>query len=124
MIDSTQLTGRESLDIIIRQTILIYRWAVYAAFGFIGGGFLIAAIADQSVDAEMALPADLLQQVFDLEASGFFGIGIGLMILTPIVMITSAAYTFLRAADRRYALITLTVAVILSLSIVISFVTG
>lgn len=124
MTDSTQLTSREALDILIQRTISIYRWAVYGSFAFIGLGFLIAIVEDQSVDTEMAGPTQLIRQVLDLQASGFFGIGIGVMILTPIVMIAAGAVTFLRAGDRRYAQITFAVAVILSLSIVISFVTG
>lgn len=124
MINSTQLDNRKTLDIIIQRTIVMYRWAVIASFALIGVGFVIATGADQSVDTEMANPLALLRQIFDLQASGFFGIGIGLMILTPIVMIAVAAGTFFRAGDRRYGIITTAVALILSLSIAISFVIG
>ena len=124
MTDSTQLTSRETLDIIIQRTIIIYRWAVIASFSMIGIGFLITLIANQNIDTNMATPARLLRQVINLEASGFFGIGIGLMVLTPIVMIASAALTFFSAGDKRYGLITTTVAVILLLSIVVSFAIG
>lgn len=124
MTDSTQLTSRETLDIIIQRTILIYRWAVLATFAFIGIGFLITIFADQVVDTEMASPLALLRQVLDFDASGFFGIGIGLMILTPIAMIANAAVIFFNAGDRRYGIITTAVATILLLSIVVSFVIG
>lgn len=124
MTDSTQLTSRDTLDIVIQRTITIYRWAVMASFAMLGIGFLFTIFADQEVDTNMATPAELLRQVIDLEASGFFGIGIGLMILTPIVMIASAAVTFFGAEDKRYGLITSAVAAILLLSIVVSFVIG
>lgn len=124
MTDSTQLTSRETLDIIIQRTIIIYRWAVVATFAMIGAGFLITIAADQNIDTNMATPSELLRQVFSLEASGFFGIGIGLMVLTPIVMIASAALTFFNAGDKRYGLITTSVAGILLLSIFVSFVIG
>lgn len=124
MTDSTQLTSRETLDIIIQRTILIYRWAVVASFAFIGIGFLITIFSQQDIDSKMASPVQLFRQVPDLEASGFFGIGIGLMILTPIVMIANAAVIFFGAKDRRYGFITTTVAAILMLSIVVSFVIG
>lgn len=124
MTDSTQLTSREVLDIIIQRTILIYRWAVYVSFAIIAIGFVLAIAGDQDVSAEMAMPINLLRQIFDLQASGYLGVGIGVMILTPIVMIADGAISFFRAGDRRYGLITIGVAIILSLSIAISFVTG
>lgn len=124
MTDSTQPNSRETLDLIIRNTILTYRWAVIVSFALIGAGFLIAIAADQNVATEMGDPLALIRQLFDLQASGFFGIGIGVMILTPIVMIAAAAIAFFRQGDRRYGLITTAVAIILSLSVAISFVIG
>lgn len=124
MTEPNQLTSREVLNIIIRRTILIYRWAVYLSFALIGIGFAIAILASQEVDAKMAGPGELLRQMFELQASGFFGAGIGVMILTPIVMIAAGAFSFFQAGDRRYGLITIGVAAILSFSIAISFVTG
>lgn len=124
MTDSIQTTSRETLDTIIARTITIYRWAVYISFAFIGAGFLIAALANQSVDAEMESPLRLTRQMLELKASGYFGTGIGVMILTPIVMITAGAAAFFKAGDRRYGFITIAVATILSLSIIISFVIG
>lgn len=124
MNSSLQINHRESLDGIIAQTILIYRWAVIVSFAFIGAGFVIAVLSDEQVTTKMGTPAEIIDNVLNLHASGFFGVGITLMILTPIVMITAAAISFFRANDRRFGLITLSVAIILSLSIVISFVIG
>lgn len=124
MTDSTQLNSRETLDIIIRNTILTYRWAVIVSSALVGAGFLIAIAGDQNVATEMGDPLALISQTFDLQASGFFGLGIGAMILTPIVMIASAAIAFFRQGDRRYGLITTAVAIILSVSVAISFVIG
>lgn len=124
MTGSTQLTSRETLDVIIRHTISVYRWAVYVSFAMLGAGFLIAVIGDQNIGAEMAGPARLVRLAIDFQAAGFIGLGIGVMVLAPIVMIASAAVGFLQAGDRRYAWVTLAVAAILTLSIVISFVTG
>lgn len=124
MTDSTQLTSRETLDLVIQRTIAIYRWAVAATFGFIGVGVLIAIVSDQDVDSKMGLPATLIKEVFQLESSGFIGIGISIMVLTPIVMIATGAASFFASGDRKYGWITVSVAAILSLSIIISFVIG
>lgn len=124
MIHSLQFTSRQTLDVIVKRTIAIYRWAVVASFTIIGIGFLIAIVADQQVETEMSDPLTIASRLFDLQASGFFGAGISVMVLTPIVMIAIAAVTFFRAGDQRYGLITSAVAAILSLSIAISFVIG
>lgn len=124
MTKSPQLTSRDTLNVIVQRTIFSYRWAVIASFAMLGAGFVIALLSNQQVDSEMGSPLAIIRQLFDLEASGFFGIGIGIMILTPIVMIADASITFMKAGDRRYALITAAVAAILSLSIVIAFVIG
>lgn len=124
MAELSQLSSREALDTIIQRTIVIYRWAVTLTFAFVGIGFLITIFGDQNVDSVMGDPDTLFRQVMDLEASGFFGVGISIMILTPIIMIANAAYLFFRAGDKRYGLITSAVVAILLLSIVISYITG
>lgn len=124
MTNAIHFDNRTTLDGIIQRSIQIYRWAVMAAFAFVGAGFLVALVSDETVATEMGSPQTLVRQLFDAHASGFFGIGIGIMILAPIVMIAAAAVDFFRAGDRRYALITTAVTAILTLSIALSFVIG
>lgn len=124
MSSAQPVNSRQTLDSIIHRAIAIYRWAVLVAFGFLAIGFVIAQVRDQRVGTEMGHPDELIQQVLDLQASGFLGLGIAAMIVTPIVMIAAGAWTFLSAGDRRNGLITATVAVILALSIAVSFLIG
>lgn len=124
MTSAQPVNGRQTLDTIIQRAILIYRWAVLLAFGLLGIGFVIALVRDQHVTTKMGHPNELMRQVLDLQASGFLGLGIAAMIVTPIVMIAAGAWTFFAAGDRRYGLITAAVAVILALSIAISFLIG
>lgn len=119
-----QLHHRPILDAIIRRAIEIYRWAVYASFAAIGIGVVLAFLNDGDVDTKMGNPGQIIRHVIDLDAAGFFGLGISIMILAPIVMIATSAVSFFRAGDQRYGLISTAVAVILSLSIVIAFVIG
>lgn len=124
MTDSALPTPRSTLREIRRRTITSYQWAVYASFAFIFAGLIIALFSDDAVETEMGAPSELIGNMIDLHPSGFFGMGIGIMILAPIAMLIDAAITFLRCGDRRFALITGAVALILSLSILISFLKG
>lgn len=122
---STQpLNHRHTLNDIIRRAIDIYRWTVYTSFAAIGVGVVLAFFTNGDVDTKMGNPGKIISNVLDLDAAGFFGLGISIMILAPIVMIATSAITFFRAGDQRYGLISTSVAVILSLSIVIAFVIG
>lgn len=124
MTDSMQHTSHTTLRTIVRRVIVTYRWAVYASFAFVFVGFLVAMLTDHPVETEMGAPSELLRNMIDLHPAGFFGVGIGIMILAPILMLADAASTFLRFGDRRYALITGTVALILAFSILLSFLIG
>lgn len=124
MSDMSVNPNRAVLDKIIGRNITIYRWAVLISFSIIAVGFVIAIIRGSDVDSSVGSPARIISQLADLEASGFLGLGIILMVLTPIVMIADAAIGFFRVGDRRYGFITSAVAAILLLSIVISYVIG
>lgn len=124
MTDSIRHTQHTTLRTIVRRVIAAYQWAVYASFAFIFAGFLVALFTDHDVETEMGAPSELLGNMIDLHPAGFFGMGIGIMILAPIVMLADAALTFLRSGDRRYALMTGLVTLILAFSILLSFLLG
>lgn len=119
-----QAPRRIEIAPVIDATIAIYRWAVYLSFAFLGVGFVAALFSDHPTETEIGTPRDMLRNMLDLHPAGFFGVGIGIMILAPIVMLFEAALILHRKGDRRYALFTLTVALILSLSILIAFLRG
>lgn len=124
MTDSLRHTSHTTLRVIVRRVITTYQWAVYASFAFILAGFLVALFTDHPVETEMGAPSELLSNMIDLHPSGFFGMGIGIMILAPIAMLADATITFMRSDDRRYALITGLVTLILAFSILLSFLRG
>lgn len=119
-----QMLNRPIIKTINRRTIAIYQVAVIATFAFVFAGFAAALIGDHEIENEMGSPTELFSKLIDLNPAGFFGIGIGVMILAPVVMVADAAITFYRGGDKRYALITCAVAAILGFSILISFIWG
>ncbi len=124
MTDRIRPASHVVLRTIIRRVILTYQLAVYASFGFVLAGFLVALFTDHPVSTEMGSPLELSRRMAELHPAGFFGVGIGIMILAPIIMLADVASTFLRFGDRRYALITATVTLILAFSILLSFLIG
>lgn len=116
--------NKTSIAPIIAGTMSIYRWAVYLSFAFIGAGLVLAAFTDHEIETKLGTPIDMLRHALELDPTGFFGIGIGVMILAPIAMLGSAAVTFFRNGDRRYGTFTSVVAMVLSLSILIAFLKG
>lgn len=116
--------SRPIIKTINRRTIAIYQFAVYATFAFVFAGFAAAIFGDHVIETEMGAPTELISKLLDLNPSGFFGIGIGIMILAPVVMVADAALSFYRGGDKRFMLITCAVAVILIFSILISFIWG
>ena len=120
----TQPIARPIIKKINRRTIAIYQWAVYATFAFVFAGFATALFGEHELETEMGSPTELISKLIDLNPSGFFGVGIGIMILAPIVMVADAAISFYRGGDKRFALITCGVALILAFSILISFIWG
>ncbi|MCA9835049.1 MAG: DUF1634 domain-containing protein [Thermomicrobiales bacterium] len=115
---------RISIAPVISATLRIYRWAVYISFAFLGVGFALALLTDHEVEREIGTPVEMVRRALELHPSGYFGIGIGVMILAPIAMLINAAVILFRLGDRKYARFTALVALILSLSILVAFLKG
>lgn len=115
---------RISIAPVIRGTIQICRWAVYIAFAFLAVGFGLAPFVDHKVENNIGTPTEMVKRAFELHPSGYFGIGIGIIILAPIAMLINAAITLYRLGDRKYAGFTALVALILSISVLIAFLKG
>lgn len=60
--------------------------------------------------------ADILKGVIRLNASAIINLGILVMLLTPVVRVIAAMIAFFVEKDRKYALVSLTVLIILAIS--------
>ena len=107
---------------IVDQTVNVYRAGYTMSFVLVGIGLLIALIGDKELSTELGGPNAIMDHVADLDPNGFIGLGIGVMILTPIVMSIEVAINFFRANDLRFSLITSAVAVILLVTMALAFI--
>jgi uncharacterized membrane protein len=107
---------------IVDQTVNVYRGGYILSFALVGIGLLVALAGDKELSTELGAPGAIIDHIADLDPNGFIGLGIGVMILTPIVMSIEVAINFFRANDLRFGLITSAVAIILLVTMALAFV--
>lgn len=107
---------------VVEDTIKLFRWGYIASFTFVGIGLLVALIRGLPLATELGGPGEIVEDIIDLDPNGFIGLGIGVMILTPIIMTIEVAVNFFRAGDAKFATITGVVAAILVVTLALAFV--
>jgi uncharacterized membrane protein len=106
---------------VVEQTIGLYRAGYMLSFGLVAIGLIVALVKDISLSAELGGPKVIAQDLVDLDPAGFIGLGIGVMILSPIIMSIEVAWNFFRAHDARFGYITAAVAAILVVTMALAF---
>jgi uncharacterized membrane protein len=114
-------TEADAAERVVEQTIGLYRAGYMLSFGLVFLGLVIALIRDISLSAELGGPKVIISDVLDMDPNGFIGLGIGVMILTPILMSIEVALNFFRARDLRFGYITAAVASILVVTMILAF---
>jgi uncharacterized membrane protein len=115
-------TQNENVERTINQASAVFRIGYMLSFLFVGIGLVDAVIRDHPLAEELGPPRELLNHLLELDPNGFIGLGIGTMILTPIVMTLSVALNFYRARDLRFAAITGAVSLILIVTLALAFI--
>lgn len=90
------------------------------SFALIIVGLIIAILRDEPLSTELGTFGHIFDELITGHSNGFLGIGILVMILSPIVASATIAINFFRIGDRRYGAITTAVFVILMISIALS----
>jgi len=96
-------------------TVLTLGWRI--SFAIILVGLAIAIIRDEPLAAELGRISKVVDDLLGGHSNGFLGLGILVMILSPIVAAATIALNFFRIGDRRYGLISTAVFVVLLVSI-------
>jgi uncharacterized membrane protein len=100
-------------------------WGVYAAMALISIGIVLAGLAGIDPLArglEPALdPVGIVSAMLALQPEGFLWAGIVLILAIPIGRVVVAGVGFLATGERRFALISLLVLVVVIISIVTAF---
>jgi uncharacterized membrane protein len=90
------------------------------SFALIIVGLIIAIVRDEPLTSELGTFDHVLDELLTGHSNGFLGLGILVMILSPIVSSATIALNFFRIGDRRYGFITAAVFAVLVVSIALS----
>lgn len=85
-------------------------------------GLILAVIQQEALPSTLEQPADIARGIFNGDPEAIVGLGIISIILTPFASTIVIAIAFYRQGDRRYALISSVVLLILLVSIGLSLV--
>ncbi len=100
--------------------ITVLTWGFRVSFACIVVGLVLALARDEPLAHTLGKPGAVFEQLIEGHSNGVLGVGILVMILSPVVSALTIALGFLRIGDRRYALITGLVLLILVGSIAFS----
>lgn len=115
-------TGHERAERIVEQTISVFRIGYLVSFALIAIGIVIAIIRRIGLATELGPPVEIARDIMDFDPNGFIGLGIGVMILTPIIMTIEVTINFFRAGDSKFGTISGIVAGILVVTMALAFV--
>lgn len=115
-------TSSERAERVVEDTISLFRWGYIASFALVGVGIIIALIRRIPLATELGGPGKIISDVMELDPNGFIGLGIGVMILTPIIMTIEVTANFFRAGDARFGTISGVVAAILVVTLALAFI--
>ena len=92
------------------------------SFALIVVGLVTAIIRDEPLAGELGTFSQVYDELITGHSNGFLGVGILVMILSPIVASATIALNFFRIGDRRYGIITAAVFAVLVISIALSLI--
>lgn len=115
-------TKHERAERIVEQTITVFRGGYMVSFALIAIGLVIAIARRIPLATELGPPMEIVNDLLDLDPNGFIGLGIGAMILTPVIMTIEVTVNFFRAGDTMFGMISGTVAGILIVTMALAFI--
>lgn len=99
-------------------TVLTFGWRI--SFVIIVIGLVISIVRDEPLAAELGRIGKVVGDLLGGHSNGFLGLGILVMILSPIVATATIATNFFRIGDRRYGQISSAVFIVLLVSIAVA----
>ncbi len=101
-------------------TARVLRWGFRASGALLIVGLAVSVIQNEGLHTSVESIPVILRQIADGNGAGIVALGILVMIATPIASTFNIALTCIRIGDRRYALITSAVLLILFVSALIA----
>ena len=113
-VETPQAQGTRDLNEVVHQILII---GLYVSIFFMVSGLIIDLIRNRAFPTTMLTLPEVWARLLQLRASGFFSLGLLLLILTPLLRVVGSFFVFLWERDWRYAGVTLIVLVVMLVSI-------
>lgn len=103
-----------------RPTAQTLTWGFRVTATLLMIGIVLSAIQGEELHTSVEDIPTIVEQILDGNGAGVVALGILVMIATPIVSVLSVVFSCMRIGDRRYAVITSSVLIILFISAAIA----
>lgn len=103
----------------------VLKTGLYSSLAITVLGLVLVTMQHIPTEAVKALPfGDLLSYLLRGNGTAVLDFGLVLLMLTPVARVVAAVYGYIREGDRRFALISFVVLVVLSISFIVASLTG
>jgi uncharacterized membrane protein len=82
-------------------------------------GLIIELIRSGTLPEATLHPVEAIRQTLQLRSSGFLSLGLLVLLVTPVMRVIGSIIVFALEGDRRYALVTLTVLLVMTASVLL-----
>ncbi|HWV23337.1 MAG TPA: DUF1634 domain-containing protein [Thermomicrobiales bacterium] len=107
---------------LIGDTIRVYEWGFYISLALIVVGIIVGFVRGETMPDSLGSPGHVYREFIHGHADGIVGVGVLVMILTPLVGVLALAVNFFRARDRQFGLLTTLIVLILIGSVAFSYI--
>lgn len=104
-------------SIVTEDAVRVLTWGFRISLGLILLGLVIGYVRNESLGSELGSPVHVFDQLVEGHSAGILGLGILVMIISPIAATISITIDFFRVGDQRYGYLSLAVVIILLASI-------
>jgi uncharacterized membrane protein len=109
-------TGHDTTPI-RKEVARVLEWGFRVSAALLGIGLLLAALQDAPLGGKAVSFSDIIPDLLDGKATAIVSLAILAMMATPVVAVLTVAQGFRRLGDRRYALASFIVLLVLAASI-------
>lgn len=107
------------MDPLERTVQRVLQAGLAVSFALMAAGLVLAAARDERLAAHVVPPGELASGIASLDSAAFVSLGLMVLIATPFVRVAGSLVAFARLRDRRYALVTAAVLLVMGVSVLI-----
>ena len=110
-------TTQQDYDPVAETAVTTLTWGFRVAACLFALGVILSFARRDPLASTLPTLGAIFDEVIDFRGTGFIGLAIFAVVITPVVTTLSIAIAFLRLGNRRYGMLTLVVLAILAFSI-------